>query len=687
MKAETIKLLEFIAKRQGQLVIPVYQRMYSWDIKQCLQLWEDIYKIGQSQNINAHFIGSIVFVLNDIYQIGHNELLVIDGQQRLTTITLLLIALRNVLEDKEEILGKFSKVKINNLYLINQDEYGDKKYKLLLSHADKDSLLSLIDTDKRKPNNASLRIDENFAFFEKKVSENRCDLETICKGIEKLMIVSISLGGRDNPQLIFESMNSTGKNLTQTDLIRNYILMDLDSKKQNKMYEKYWHAMELAFPQDKLETYFNGFVRHYLTLKTQEVTNISRVYEVFKNYQQENKMDIEYLLQDLQKYCDYFCYIALKKEQDKDLKKAFESFLSLKTDTAYPMLLELYNDYVNNDLSKQDFICILSLIESYIFRRSVCGIDNKGLNRIFAVFLKNVNKEKYLESVQAQFLLFQHTKIFPNDNLFRESFIRKDFYGFALRKYAFYKLENFERKEKVNIDEYTIEHIMPQNKNPSWQKDLGENYKNIHEKYLHTIGNLTLTGYNSEYGDKSFSEKRDMKGGFKESPLRLNESLKNLESWNETEILKRANALVDLSLKIWIAPSLDEKAFDWYQSKIKQQQYDLSSYSFSTNTREIFNILRNEILALDGNITENFTKRYISYKLYKGFVYIFISTSALKLYLNIDIFTLQDERKIARDVSNISTRGNGDVEVRLSSKSDIPYCLGLIRQALESQLL
>ncbi|WP_299546686.1 DUF262 and DUF1524 domain-containing protein [uncultured Helicobacter sp.] len=689
MKAEAIKFLDFIAKAQDtQFVIPVYQRIYSWDIKQCLQLWEDILKIGQSGKIEGHFIGSIVFVANDIYQVGHNELLVIDGQQRLTTITLLLIALRNILQDKQEILGKFSAIKIDNRYLINRDEENERKYKLILSENDKDTLLALIDKDRREPNKPSSRITDNFIFFEKVVLENKDKLEQICIGLEKLMIVSISLErGKDNPQLIFESMNSTGKNLTQTNLIRNYILMGLESKEQNRLYEKYWRAMELAFPQDKLETYFNAFVRHYLTLKTQDIPNISRVYEAFKIYQQESGIDIETLLQDLQKYCDYFCCIAFQKEQDNSLSKAFGSFLSLKTDTAYPMLLELYNDYADNILSKQDFICILSLIESYIFRRAVCGIGTNGLNKTFSAFLKNVKKAKYLESVQAQFLLFQHTRIFPNDNLFRESFIRKDFYGFALRSYAFLKLENFERKEKVNIDEYTIEHIMPQNENLSlaWQKDLGENYKDIHEKYLHTIGNLTLTGYNSEYGDKSFKEKRDMKGGFKESPLRLNENLRNLENWNESEILKRANALADLSLKIWIIPSLDETTYNTYKPKIKQQ-YDLSNYHFSKDTREIFDILRKGILAFDENITENFTKQYIAYKLNTNFVDVVVLKSELKLYLNIDIFTLQDEKKIARDVTNVGTWGNGDVEIKLSSKSEIPYCLGLIRQALERQL-
>ena len=269
-----------------------------------------------------------------------------------------------------------------------------------------------------------------------------------------------------------------------------------------------------------------------------------------------------------------------------------------------------------------------------------------------------------------------------------ENLLLEKIFTLLLKKtYCFQKLENFERKEKVTINEYSIEHIMPQNENLSlaWQKDLGKNYKDIQEKYLHTIGNLTLTGYNSEYGDKSFKEKRDMRGGFKESPLRLNENLRNLESWNESEILKRANAIADLSIKIWIAPSLDETICNKYKPKIKQQ-YNLSNYNFSKDSREIFDILRNEILAFDGNITENFMKQYIAYKFDTNFVDIVVLKSELKLYLNIDIFTLQDEKNIARDVANIGTWGNGNVEVRLSSKSDIPYCLGLIRQALENQL-
>ncbi|GAA7427310.1 hypothetical protein ID0988_12140 [Helicobacter pylori] len=234
MEANAMKLLDFIGKSQEkQFVIPIYQRLYSWKKEQCKQLWDDIVKTGKNDKIEGHFIGSIVFVHDGIYTTNHNDLLIIDGQQRLTTITLLLIALRDHLNDEDEFLEKFSHQKIQNRYLINSDEKGDKKFKLFLSEPDRDTLLSLIDKDRKKPKELSLRIEENFGLFKEWIGKNTGKLETIFKGLEKLMVVEISLEkGKDNPQLIFESMNSTGKDLTQTDLIRNYILMGLEPQEQ-----------------------------------------------------------------------------------------------------------------------------------------------------------------------------------------------------------------------------------------------------------------------------------------------------------------------------------------------------------------------------------------------------------------------------------------------------------------------
>ncbi|WQW71361.1 DUF262 domain-containing protein [Helicobacter pylori] len=688
MKADAMKLLDFIGKSQEkQFVIPIYQRVYSWEKEQCKQLWDDIIKTGGNDQIEGHFIGSIVFVHDGIYTTNYNELLIIDGQQRLTTITLLFIALRDHLNDEDEFLEKFSRQKIQNRYLINSDEKGDKKFKLILSEPDRDTLLSLIDKDRRKPSEPSLKIMENFKLFEEWIRKNTDKLETIFKGLEKLMAVEISLErGKDNPQLIFESMNSTGKDLTQTDLIRNYILMGLEPEKQEIFYKKYWRAMEENFKQN--ETLFNRFVRHYLTIKTREIPNINKVYEAFKRYQQERGIETEALLQDLQKYCGYFCRIVFKKEDDnKKLNKALGFLVDLEMDVIYPLLLELYSDYRDGVLSEQDFTSIIYLTESYICRRAVCGLGANGLNKIFASFTKKINKDQYLESIKAHFLLFETTKgKFPKDSEFKNLFTTIDFYNLKEKKYFLERLEKFDTGEPVNTQECTIEHIMPQTLTEEWKRDLGENFQAIHDKYLHTIGNLTLTGYNQEYSNNSFQEKRDMEKGFKQSPLRLNQSLKDLESFGEEKIEKRANDLADWALKIWTYPKLDAETLEKYKPKKEKKVYDLSSYKFSSNSRELFDILRKEIKALDERITEKFNQEYISYMFDKNFVDIVVQEKGLKLYLNMPFNELQDEKNLARDMTNKGHLGNGEIEVKLETKENIPYCLGLIRQALEKQM-
>ncbi|WP_187930681.1 GmrSD restriction endonuclease domain-containing protein [Helicobacter pylori] len=691
MKADATTLLKFFEENQNnQFVIPIYQRLYSWKKEQCEQLWDDIIKIGGNDKMNGHFIGSILYVLDG--NTHSSPLLIIDGQQRLTTITLLFIALRNRSSDEVKILGKFSRKKIENRYLINSDKDGDNKFRLILSESDKDTLLSLIDENKRKPSEPSLKIMENFKLFEEWIRKNTDKLETIFKGLDKLMIVWIALKkGKDDPQLIFESMNSKGVELTQTDLIRNYIIMETEIEKQEGFYNQYWRAMERDFKQN--ETLFNQFVRHYLTIKTREIPNIKKVYGAFKDYQQKEGIEIEDLLKDLQKYCGYFCQIAFKKEADKDLNKALSFLVDLEMDVVYPLLLELYSDYSDGVLSKQDFIPIIYLTESYICRRAVCGLGSNGLNKIFPSFTKKIDKNQYLKSMKVHFLSLEKTTgKFPKDSEFRDSFITIDFYKLKKIKIKYFleRLENFDTKEPVDTQKCNTEHIMPQTLDPEWEKDLGENFKAIHEKYLHTIGNLTLTGYNSEYSNKPFKEKRDMEKGFKQSPLKLNQSLKDLESFGEKEIEKRANDLADWALKIWTYPKLDLETLEEYKSKKAKKVYDLSSYKFSPHSRELFDILREKIKALDERITEKFNQKYIAYKFCKiNFVDIVVQEKGLKLYLKMELNELQDEIKEKlkiRDVSNIGCPCFGDMEVKLETKENIPYCLGLIKQALEKQM-
>ncbi len=462
MQAKAIKLLEFIKDNQkNQLVIPIYQRVYSWEKEQCKELWDDTIKIGGNDKMDGHFIGSIVFVHDGIYSTSHNELLIIDGQQRLTTITLLLTALRDHLNDEDEFLEKFSRQNIQDHYLINSDKDSDKKFRLILSESDKDTLLSLIDKDKRKPSEPSSKIVENFKLFEEWVSKNTDKLETIFKGLDKLMIVEIALEkGKDEPQLIFESMNSKGIELTQTDLIRNYIVMETEIEKQEGFYNKYWRAMEEEFKQNK--KWFDRFVRHYLTIKTREIPNINKVYVALKDYQQKEGIGIEDLLKDLQKYCRYFCQIVFKKEDDKDLNKALGFLVDLEMDVIYPLLLELYSDYSDGVLSKADFIPIIALIESYICRRAVCGLGTNSLNKVFPSFTKHIQKDEYFKSLKAHFGSLTEKQRFPNNDEFKNLFITINFYKFQKNEYFFNRMENFDTKEPVNTEELTIEHIMPQ---------------------------------------------------------------------------------------------------------------------------------------------------------------------------------------------------------------------------------
>ncbi|GAA8260657.1 DUF262 and DUF1524 domain-containing protein [Helicobacter pylori] len=669
MKAKEATLLGFFEENQNnQFVIPIYQRLYSWKKEQCEQLWDDIIKIGGNDKANGHFIGSILYVLDG--NTPSSPLLIIDGQQRLTTITLLFIALRNHLSDEV-------KRKEIESYLINSNKDGDKKFRLILSESDRDTLLSLIDKDRRKPSEPSVKIVENFELFKKWISENTDKLETIFKGLEKLMIVWIALEkGKDDSQLIFESMNSKGIELTQTDLIRNYIVMETEVGKQEDFYNQYWRAMEEDFKQN--ETLFNKFVRHYLTIKTGKIPKEKRVYEAFKGYQQKEGIEIEDLLKDLQKYCGYFCQIAFKKEADKDLNKALSFLVDLEMDVVYPLLLELYSDYSDGVLSKQDFIPIIALTESYLCRRAVCGLGTNSLNKVFPSFTKKINKDQYLESIEVHFLSLEKTTgKFPKDSEFKDSFITIDFYKFKKNKYFLERLENFDTKEPVDTQKCNIEHIMPQTLTPEWQRDLGENFQEIHEKYLHTIGNLTLTGYNSEYSNNSFQEKRDMEKGFKQSPLRLDQSLRDLEVFDEERIKKRANDLADWALKIWTYPKLDAETLEEYKPKKEKKVYDLSSYKFGSHSRELFDILSKEIKALDERITEKFNQEYVSCMFDKNFVDIVVQNKDLKLYLNMPFNELQDEKNLARDMTNKGHLGNGDIEIKLETKENIPYLFGI----------
>ncbi len=697
MRADATKFLNFLHKA-NQFVIPIYQRNYSWDEKQCQQLWEDILRVGSNESIPLHFVGSIVYVHSSQSTVAVGApLLVIDGQQRLTTLTILLEALARALGDSEPLDG-FSEKKIRNKYLSNPDENDERHYKLLLSDTDKDSLMALI-RGAELPKNHSLRIKENFEFFTEKLSDKSTSIEQVCRGLAKLMIVDIALErDQENPQLIFESMNSTGKALSEADLIRNYILMGLEPTLQSSIYLDLWRPMELEFGQEAYGDQFDDFMRHFLTLKTGDIPRLSEVYEAFKEYSVKffaEDGNVRDLVSDIRKYARYFVAMALDGESNPKLKPLFDDlFKSLNYSVAYPFLMEIYSDFEAGILEEKDFIEVIKLVESYVFRRSICQIPTNSMNKTFAEFTRHIDKSDYLSSLKGHFYQLKSYRRFPSDAEFKSVLLYRDVYNFMHRSYLLRKIENFGKKEYVSVENYTIEHVLPQN--PSlgieWQKELGQDWKAIQERYLHTIGNLTLSGYNSEYSDRPFSEKKSMKGGFLESPLKLNKDIATQEKWNEDAILGRANRISDETLMIWQSPVLSQDEISRWakapETEKQQTTYSIEDHDYLTrpNVRELFDALRAEVKKLDSEVSETFLKYWIAYKVNTNFVDVVPKAKGLRLSINLKYPEISDPAGMTEDISEKGRWGNGDVSVHYRKLEELPYIMGLIRQSYEKQL-
>lgn len=577
MKAVDANLLELL-KKSTQFVVPIYQRAYSWGEAECKQLWEDIARAGGRTDFVNHFTGSIVYIEKDQGTTTATEPdLIIDGQQRVATVTLVLAALAEHLdslpEDQREPVNGFAPEKIRGLYLTNVYESGDRFFKLVLSKGDRDALKAIV-MQAPIPDGES-RIPHNYRLLKEKLADANVDLGDVCRGLSRLVVVDVKLTrGTDDPQLVFESMNSTGKRLSEADLIRNFVLMDLPPAHQERMYEDYWFPMEKEFKGNN-ERLFDEFVRHYLTLKTGHIPRLDDIYEAFKEHAFELQavgQSRDDLAIDLSKHAEWFVAMALGKESHPRLAKLFAEIDQLRASVVYPFLLRLYSDFADGRLSEEDFAAILDAVISYVFRRAVCRIPTNSLNKTFASLGSSIDPQNYVESIWGRLLTLPTYKRFPTDDEFAESLRTEDLYNFQRAPYLFRKLENQGRKEAVSTAEYSIEHIMPQNENLSaaWQNALGPDWRSVHERLLHTLGNLTLTGYNPEYSDKPFNEKRDMEGGFRDSPLRLNRGLGQLDTWNASEIEARARRLATQALGIWKRPILDDGVLARYREQFTE---------------------------------------------------------------------------------------------------------------------
>ena len=556
MKAKEKRFLHFLEGSDKHFVIPVYQRNYDWKKEQCKQLFDDLIDVSKSER--THFLGSIVSIYHD--DGDDREYLIIDGQQRLTTLSLLLLAIYKII-DKDLMETDVNKEQIRDEYLVNKYSRDDKKIRLKPVKNDKDAFSSLFKEEGDYIQDTNITI--NFQYFYNRIQNNELSIDKLFLAIKQLVIVEIELKkGEDDPQLIFESLNSTGLDLTEADKVRNFILMKESLSIQEKFYNQYWNKIEK-------NTKYNvsDFIRDYLTLKERSIPNKSNVYIHFKKYVNDNIVDMENLLSDLLKFSIYYSQIINAKNNNDKISLTLQKINRLESIVAYPFIMEVFDDKEQGIISDDETNAILEIIVIFVFRRLICEVPTNALNKIFMVLGREIKKyndyvEKYLEIFKYIITKKKLSQRFPDNEEFSLKIIAKDIYNLKSKNRLFLleQLENFDNVERVDVEnllslnELSIEHIMPQKLTSEWRESLGVDYEIVYETYLHTLGNITLTGYNSKMSNKSFEEKRDMEKGFKESRLFLNKDLQNMEIWDKNTIIQRANTLKDRALKIWSYP-------------------------------------------------------------------------------------------------------------------------------------
>lgn len=564
MKATETKVEEFLSSNKTQFVIPVYQRNYDWTTAQCKQLLDDILEVGSNKKMNAHFIGSIVYVHDDVYTSSRiKELTIIDGQQRITTITLIYLTLYQLAKK----MGDASlENEINETYLINKFAPEEEKLKLRPTENNDEALKFLMRNHQDEEFNGFSRLIDNYNYFKERVVEE--NFEAVLTGLSKLMFVEVSLDReKDDPQRIFESLNSTGLELTQADLIRNYILMGLKRRDQNKIYQEYWEVIEkYAKDESSNKSRVSDFVRDYLTVENNKIPNKSKVYMEFKEKYPTTTVDeLETTLNKIKNLAKHYNkLINPKNETDPDIRKQLEYINRLEINVAYPFLIRVYDDYTNQVIDKDIFVKILELIQTYTWRRFIVGLPTNALNKIFMNLYDKVDNENYLFSIQKSLLQRSGVQRFPRNEEVIDSLEVKDVYNINSknRTYLLERLENYQNHEPVKIEgnpDITIEHIFPQNPDGKWKLELGQDeYNEMKSNYLNTIGNLTLTGYNSKLSNKYFTEKRDLENsGFKDSRLWLNKYIGTLDKWDTSEAKRRFGIIAERFLKIWAIPEID----------------------------------------------------------------------------------------------------------------------------------
>lgn len=572
MKGSELRLIEYMEGSKKRFIIPVYQRNYDWKIENCKQLYDDLIQVIKN-NSKTHFFGSIVSVYEPS---GRNtEFLIIDGQQRLTTMSLLFLALYNLLEEKIIISEDESlKDQIYEDFLVDKYQPQEKRMKLKPIKNDQKAFSKLFNSKDDYIKDSNLTI--NYSYFYERIQKQEITIDELFDAICRLEIINITLNNEDNPQLIFESLNSTGLDLSEGDKIRNYILMGLPKQKQDEYYEKYWNCIEKCTKYD-----VSSFIRDYLSVKQLVIPSQKKVYINFKKYVEDSSLKIIEILEDLLSYAKRYNILLCGKTSSKELNSCINRLNRLETTVTRPFFLEVLRLYDENQINLNEVAEAFSITESYLFRRTICDLPTNALNKIFLLLNREIMRydgtdSNYIEKLKFALLSKKDRARFPNDDDFSLMFTEKPIYQMNSKNkiYILERLENFGTLEDKDIyrhydeGEYSIEHIMPQHLTPAWIKELGDSYEEIHGTWLHRIANLTLTAYNSKYSNSTFVEKKTMKNGFEDSGIRLNTYVSKKDKWTLAELRDRNDYLLKRALDIWAFPSTNykpqEKQLDSY---------------------------------------------------------------------------------------------------------------------------
>lgn len=561
-----------------RFIIPVYQRNYDWKTENCKQLYDDLIKVIKNKR-RSHFFGSLVSVYEPS---GRNtEFLVIDGQQRLTTVSLLFLAMYNLIDaavivPNDSSLGK----QIYEDFLV--DKYQPEETRIKLKPVKNDQkafgkLFSSVDEHIRESN-----LTTNYNYFYERIQKQEITIDELFDVIYSLEIINITLNNEDNPQLIFESLNSTGLDLSEGDKIRNFILMGLPSKEQDEYYDKYWNRIEECTKYD-----VSSFVRDYLSVKQMAIPSQKKIYISFKEYVEQQSIEAEELLKELLSYAKRYEILLCDGTKNKVLDSCIYRLNRLETTVTRPFFLEVLRLYDEEKLDMSQVADIFLITENYLFRRTICDLPTNALNKIFLLLHREIiryegNDVDYVEKFKYALLSKKEKARFPDDEEFSAGFTDRQVYQMNSKNkiYILERLENFSTAEDKDVyghcDDgiYSIEHIMPQHLTPAWVKSLGYDYEQIHETWLHRIANLTLTAYNSKYSNSTFEEKKSMKNGFEDSGIRMNTYIAKKDKWTLAELEERNQYLMGRALEIWAAPT----------TVFKPVEKQLDSYTLDDDT-------------------------------------------------------------------------------------------------------